>query len=56
VNLRARDRPLVIGHKGAPALAPENTLPALAGAIELGCDLVEFDVLPLGDVKLVLAH
>jgi glycerophosphoryl diester phosphodiesterase len=56
VNLRRGDRPLVIGHKGAAALEPENTLRSLSRAVELGCDLVEFDVLELEDGTLVLAH
>ena len=45
-----------VGHRGASALAPENTLPALELAVELGCDMLEFDVLPLVDGTLVLAH
>jgi glycerophosphoryl diester phosphodiesterase len=56
VNLRAEGRPLLIGHKGAAALEPENTLRSLSRAVELGCDLVEFDVLDLEDGTLVLAH
>ena len=45
VNLpRAGGRPLVIGHRGAAAVAPENTLAALAAAVAAGVDLVEFDV------------
>jgi glycerophosphoryl diester phosphodiesterase len=56
VNLRAHDRPFLIGHKGAPTLEPENTLRSLSRAIEVGCDLVEFDVLALADGSLVLAH
>jgi glycerophosphoryl diester phosphodiesterase len=55
VNLRRGDRPLLIGHKGAAALEPENTLRSLARAVELGCDLVEFDVLSIGG-RLVLGH
>jgi glycerophosphoryl diester phosphodiesterase len=45
-----------VGHRGASALAPENTLSALALAVELGCDMLEFDVLDLVDGTLVLAH
>jgi len=56
VNLRADSRPLVIGHRGAAALEPENTLRSLQRAVDLGCDLVEFDVLDLRDGTLVLAH
>src|SRR5439155_17340440 len=56
VNLRADGRVLRVGHKGAAALEPENTLRSLAKAIELGVDLVEFDVLDLLDGTLVLAH
>jgi glycerophosphoryl diester phosphodiesterase len=46
---------LRIGHRGAAALAPENTIPSLALAVELGCDLVELDVIA-ADGTLVLAH
>ncbi len=56
MNLRSDDRPLLIGHKGAAALEPENTLRSLQRAVDLGCDLVEFDVLDLHDGTLVLAH
>jgi len=45
-----------VGHRGASALAPENTLQALELAVELGCDMLEFDVLDLADGTLVLAH
>jgi glycerophosphoryl diester phosphodiesterase len=36
-------RPLVIAHRGYSAIAPENTLPAFARALEAGTDLVELD-------------
>jgi glycerophosphoryl diester phosphodiesterase len=45
-----------VGHRGASALAPDNTLRALELAVELGCDTLEFDVLDLVDGTLVLAH
>jgi len=54
--LRGDGPPLRIGHRGAAALAPENTLRSFDVAIACGVDLVEFDVLALGDGTLVLAH
>jgi glycerophosphoryl diester phosphodiesterase len=36
--------PLILGHRGASALAPENTLAAFSRAISDGADGVEFDV------------
>jgi glycerophosphoryl diester phosphodiesterase len=53
---RKGDPPWRIGHKGAAALAPENTLESLGRAVEHGVDIVEFDVLDLEDGTLVLAH
>jgi glycerophosphoryl diester phosphodiesterase len=56
IDLQRRDgRLLRVGHRGAASLAPENTIASLALALELGCDLVEFDVLEL-DGDLVLGH
>jgi glycerophosphoryl diester phosphodiesterase len=57
VNLRRGDgRALRVGHRGAAALAAENTLAALHAAVEHGVDAVEFDVLADVDDRLVLAH
>jgi glycerophosphoryl diester phosphodiesterase len=53
---RPEGRSARVGHRGASALAPENTLQALELAVELGCDMLEFDVLDLADGTLVLAH
>jgi glycerophosphoryl diester phosphodiesterase len=53
VNLRRGDgSPIVIGHRGAAAVAPENTLAALQVAVDAGAHLVEFDIGP----DLQLAH
>ena len=47
MNLRPTEgRPLVIGHRGAAAVAPENTLAALEAAVAARVDLVEFDISP----------
>ena len=35
---------LIIGHRGAAGLAPENTLPSFRKALELGVDAIELDV------------
>jgi glycerophosphoryl diester phosphodiesterase len=48
--------PPVIGHRGAAARAPENTLAALRRANALGCTWVEFDVRLTADLALVLCH
>ena len=53
---RRNGRPLRIGHRGAAALAPENTLRSFRAAIEAGVDLVEFDVIEIADGSLVVAH
>ena len=44
------------GHRGARGLRPENTLPGLAFALELGVDALEFDVALTADRQLVLTH
>ena len=36
---------LRIGHKGADAIAPGNTLESFAAAVEAGVDAIELDVL-----------
>lgn len=37
-------KPLIIGHRGAAAEAPENTLASVKKAFEIGVDFVEIDV------------
>ena len=56
IELRRRDRPYLIGHRGARALARENTLESLEVAARHGVDGVEVDVLRRADGRLVLAH
>ncbi len=46
----------VIGHRGYPAVAPENTMPSFKYAMELGVDWIETDVQLTKDNVLVLFH
>lgn len=48
--------PLIIGHRGASAQHPENTLLALREALRAGADGVEFDVREARDGRFVLHH
>jgi glycerophosphoryl diester phosphodiesterase len=48
--------PPVIGHRGAAAHAPENTLAGIRMAQALDCHWVEFDVRLTADGALVLCH
>ena len=47
---------LKIGHRGARAYEPENTLRSFQRAIELGVDAVELDVRKTKDNELVVIH
>jgi glycerophosphoryl diester phosphodiesterase len=48
--------PLIIGHRGASAVAPENTLAAFKSAMLAGADGIEFDVRLSGDGVPVIIH
>jgi glycerophosphoryl diester phosphodiesterase len=48
--------PLIIGHRGASAIAPENTMAAFRKAIEVGSDGIEFDVRLSRDSVPVIIH
>jgi glycerophosphoryl diester phosphodiesterase len=48
--------PPIIAHRGNAAEFPENTLEALASAVELGVRHLEFDVQLTGDLVPVLMH
>jgi glycerophosphoryl diester phosphodiesterase len=49
-------RPLVIAHRGASGVAPENTCVAISTALALGADMVEIDVQLSKDDHLVVFH
>ena len=48
--------PLIIAHRGASAVAPENTMTAFDAAIRAGADGVEFDVRLASDGVPVIIH
>ncbi|MBY8988068.1 MAG: hypothetical protein KGD61_06400 [Candidatus Lokiarchaeota archaeon] len=47
---------LIIGHRGASAIAPANSLKAFEKAIELKADYVEFDIHITKDGEIVIIH
>ena len=48
--------PLILGHRGASAVAPENTLAAFSRALAVGADGIEFDVRLSRDGVPVVIH
>ena len=53
---RSNQPVLVIAHRGASAVAPENTLAAFRLAIEQGADFVELDVQESADGEVLVVH
>jgi glycerophosphoryl diester phosphodiesterase len=50
------NKPLRFGHRGASGYLPENTLASFNKAIELGVDMVEFDVHRCKSGEIVVMH
>lgn len=49
-------RPLIVGHRGAMAVAPENTLPAFEAGLDGGADILELDVQLTADDQVIVFH
>ncbi len=47
---------IVIGHRGAAGIEPENTIPSIEAAVACGVDIIEFDLRITKDEQLVLIH
>ncbi len=50
---------VIIGHRGAAGLAPENTLASFHKALDLGCPMIELDVYRIStgaDQRLIVIH
>lgn len=52
----SQPHPLIIAHRGAAALWPENSLGAFEKAIEMGVDGIELDIQCLKDGTLIVYH
>jgi glycerophosphoryl diester phosphodiesterase len=51
-----RDGPLMMGHRGSPRVAPENTILSFQRALDAGLGAVEVDVLCTKDGEVVCSH
>lgn len=54
--MKTDKKPLIIAHRGARDIAPENTIIACNLAIESGADGLELDIRPCGTGEIVLYH
>ena len=53
---RKNGRPLLVGHRGAMAVAPENTMISFEAGLAGGADIVELDVQLTADKQVILFH
>ncbi|MGE0010323.1 MAG: glycerophosphodiester phosphodiesterase [Candidatus Babeliales bacterium] len=56
VMVFSKEEFLVIGHRGACGYVPENTLSSFKKAVELGVDMIEFDVHCCASGELMVIH
>ena len=56
LRTRKNGRPLLVGHRGAMAVAPENTMASFATALAGGADLIELDVQLSKDKEIMIVH
>lgn len=54
--MERRKRPIVVGHRGARGIEPENTLRAFEEALESGAKGLEMDLYMTRDGKVVVTH
>lgn len=47
---------ILIGHRGAAGILPENTIASIEAAVEVGVDIIEIDLRVTKDNQLVLVH
>ncbi len=56
LRTRKNGRPLLVGHRGAMEVAPENTIVSFEAGIAGGADIVELDVQLTADKQVILFH
>lgn len=56
MRIMPNQRPLVIAHRGAKGMAPENTLGAFQLGVEQKCDAIELDVHLSSDGEIIVCH
>jgi glycerophosphoryl diester phosphodiesterase len=56
MTVPAAARPIIIGHRGAPAYVPEHTLESYRQAIARGADYIEPDLVSTKDGALIARH
>ena len=56
MNLLCGTGPVIVAHRGASGIAPENTLPAFTAAISAGAPVIELDVQLGADGTLICVH
>lgn len=56
LRTRKNGRPLLIGHRGALEVAPENTFPAFEAGLAGGADMLELDVQFTADRQVIVFH
>ena len=49
-------RPLLVGHRGAMSVAPENTIIGFEAGIAGGADIIELDVQLTADQQVIIFH
>ena len=56
MKFETKNKILIAGHRGNPAVLPENTMESFCSAVELGVDMIETDVHLTKDNVLILMH
>jgi len=47
---------VIIGHRGAAGIQPENTVSGIEAAVSAGVDMIEFDIRATKDKQLIVFH